>query len=91
MTTNLIERTTIRKLRIRLLPLLFVLFVLTFIDRINLGFAALTMNSELAHLVKHAIARDFKQKVAPEENSGRKPELLAGDGPRVSGLPAATK
>ena len=48
MTTNLIEGATIRKLRIRLLPLLFVLFVLAFIDRINLGFAALTMNSELA-------------------------------------------
>jgi ACS family tartrate transporter-like MFS transporter len=46
--TSLIERATIRKVRIRLLPLLFVLFVLAFIDRINLGFAALTMNSELA-------------------------------------------
>jgi MFS transporter, ACS family, tartrate transporter len=47
-TTNLIEGATIRKLRIRLLPLLFVLFVLAFIDRINLGFAALTMNRQLA-------------------------------------------
>lgn len=46
--TNLIETSTIRKLRIRLLPFLFVLFVLAFIDRINLGFAALTMNRELA-------------------------------------------
>lgn len=36
------------KLKIRLLPLLFALFVLAFIDRINLGFAALTMNRELA-------------------------------------------
>ena len=48
MTTNLMEGATIRKVRIRLLPLLFVLFVLAFIDRINLGFAALTMNRELA-------------------------------------------
>ena len=39
---------TIRKLRIRLLPLLFALYVVAFIDRINLGFAALTMNRELA-------------------------------------------
>jgi ACS family tartrate transporter-like MFS transporter len=45
---NSIEVVTMRKLRIRLLPLLFVLFVLAFIDRINLGFAALTMNRELA-------------------------------------------
>ena len=42
------EAKTIRKLRIRLLPFLFVLFVIAFIDRINLGFAALTMNRELA-------------------------------------------
>jgi hypothetical protein len=38
---------TIRKLQIRLLPLLFALYVVAFIDRINLGFAALTMNREL--------------------------------------------
>jgi len=43
-----IEAATIRKLRIRLLPFLFALYVLAFIDRINLGFAALTMNRELA-------------------------------------------
>jgi MFS transporter, ACS family, tartrate transporter len=46
--SNLIEVATIRKLRIRLLPFLFVLYVVAFIDRINLGFAALTMNRELA-------------------------------------------
>ena len=45
--SNLIDAATIRKLRIRLLPFLFVLFLLAFIDRINLGFAALTMNREL--------------------------------------------
>jgi ACS family tartrate transporter-like MFS transporter len=43
-----IETATIRKLRIRLLPFLFALYVVAFIDRINLGFAALTMNRELA-------------------------------------------
>jgi ACS family tartrate transporter-like MFS transporter len=46
--SNLVEAATIRKLRIRLLPFLSLLFVLAFIDRINLGFAALTMNRELA-------------------------------------------
>ena len=39
---------TIRKVRIRLLPFLFLLYVVAFIDRINIGFAALTMNKELA-------------------------------------------
>jgi MFS transporter, ACS family, tartrate transporter len=46
--SNPIEAGTILKLRIRLLPFLFALFVVAFIDRINLGFAALTMNRELA-------------------------------------------
>lgn len=36
-----------RKLRGRLLPFLFVLYIVAFLDRINIGFAALTMNQEL--------------------------------------------
>lgn len=47
-TTNAIETATIRKLKLRLLPFLFALYVVAFVDRINLGFAALTMNRELA-------------------------------------------
>ena len=43
-----IESATTRKIRIRVLPFVFVLFVIAFIDRINIGFAALTMNKELA-------------------------------------------
>ena len=43
-----IDAGTIHKLKIRLLPFLFVLYVVAFIDRINIGFAALTMNKELA-------------------------------------------
>jgi MFS transporter, ACS family, tartrate transporter len=41
-------RATIRKIRLRLIPFLLVLYVISFVDRINIGFAALTMNSELA-------------------------------------------
>jgi ACS family tartrate transporter-like MFS transporter len=43
-----IERRTIRKLRIRIIPFVFVLFVIAVLDRNNIGFAALTMNRELA-------------------------------------------
>ena len=43
-----VEATTIRKLRIKLLPFLFLLYVIAFLDRVNIGFAALTMNRELA-------------------------------------------
>jgi|SRR5215469_15851728 len=43
-----IEATTIRKLRTHIIPFVFVLYVISFIDRINIGFAALTMNKALA-------------------------------------------
>jgi MFS transporter, ACS family, tartrate transporter len=43
-----IEKRTIRKLRTRIIPFVFVLFVIAVLDRNNIGFAALTMNSELA-------------------------------------------
>jgi ACS family tartrate transporter-like MFS transporter len=43
-----IETKTIQKLRIRILPYLFLLYVIAYLDRINIGFAALTMNKELA-------------------------------------------
>ena len=41
------EAKTIHKLQIRLIPFLFLLYVVAFVDRINIGFAALTMNKEL--------------------------------------------
>ena len=43
-----VEAKIIRKLRSRIIPFVFALFVIAFIDRINIGFAALTMNRELA-------------------------------------------
>jgi hypothetical protein len=43
-----IEARTIHKLRMRIIPFVFVLYVIAFLDRINIGFAALTMNKELA-------------------------------------------
>jgi len=39
---------TIRKMQIRILPFIFLLYVVAYLDRINIGFAALTMNKELA-------------------------------------------
>ena len=43
-----IEKSATRKIQTRIIPFVFVLFVIAFIDRINIGFAALTMNKELA-------------------------------------------
>jgi ACS family tartrate transporter-like MFS transporter len=42
-----VETRTIRKIRRRLIPLLFVFYVVAYLDRINIGFASLTMNAEL--------------------------------------------
>lgn len=44
---NLIESRTIQKLQIRLIPYLFLLYVVAMIDRVNIGFAGLTMNKDL--------------------------------------------
>ncbi len=41
------EAKTIHKLQIHLIPFLFLLYVVAFVDRINIGFAALTMNKDL--------------------------------------------
>jgi len=43
-----LESRTIRKLRMRILPFIFLLFIVALLDRVNIGFAALTMNKELA-------------------------------------------
>jgi MFS transporter, ACS family, tartrate transporter len=42
------EVRTIQKLRMRIIPFVFLLYIVSFLDRINIGFAALTMNRELA-------------------------------------------
>ena len=47
-TAAAIGARTIRKVRARILPFVFLLYVIAYLDRINIGFAALTMNKELA-------------------------------------------
>jgi ACS family tartrate transporter-like MFS transporter len=45
--TGSVDIKTIRKVRLRIIPFIFILFVVAYLDRINIGFAALTMNREL--------------------------------------------
>src|SRR5258707_12246492 len=47
-TGQSIEARTIRKVQVRILPFIFLLYIICYLDRINIGFAALTMNKELA-------------------------------------------
>jgi ACS family tartrate transporter-like MFS transporter len=42
-----IERRTMRKVYLRLLPFAFALYLICYLDRANIGFAALTMNRDL--------------------------------------------
>ncbi len=42
-----LEQATLRKVYLRLLPYCFLLYILCYIDRINVSFAALTMNKEI--------------------------------------------
>jgi ACS family tartrate transporter-like MFS transporter len=46
-TTDAVERAAIGAVSRRLIPFLFVLYVVSFLDRVNVGFAALEMNRDL--------------------------------------------
>ena len=46
-SVSAIERRTMAKVYLRLLPFCFVLYFICYLDRVNIGFAALTMNKEL--------------------------------------------
>jgi ACS family tartrate transporter-like MFS transporter len=45
--SSLLEERVIRKIAWRLIPFLMLLYLIAFLDRINVGFAALTMNKDL--------------------------------------------
>ena len=46
-TRSEIETSTIRAISWRLIPFLILAYFLAYLDRVNLGFAALTMNADL--------------------------------------------
>ena len=46
-TSSLLEERVIRKTTWRLIPFLMLLYLVAFLDRINVGFAALTMNKDI--------------------------------------------
>jgi len=47
MMVEQIANSTLRKLRLRFIPLFFTCFVVAWLDRVNVGFAALTMSKEI--------------------------------------------
>jgi ACS family tartrate transporter-like MFS transporter len=45
--SHTIERQTIRKLTLRIVPFIMLLYFIAYLDRVNIGFAALTMNADI--------------------------------------------
>ena len=43
-----LEKSTIKKTMLRILPFILLLYIIAYLDRVNLGFAALEMNGDLA-------------------------------------------
>ncbi|MDD5167218.1 MAG: MFS transporter [Syntrophales bacterium] len=48
-----LEKRVIRRVTFRLIPFMFILYIVAYLDRINVGFAALQMNAELS--LSHAV------------------------------------
>ena len=48
MLVGAIAEKTVRKVMLRIIPFIFLLYIVAFLDRINISFASLTMNRELA-------------------------------------------
>lgn len=47
-TAAIDERALVRKIAWRIIPFVFVLYIISYLDRANIGYAALQMNKELA-------------------------------------------
>ncbi len=45
---NDLEKKVMRKVTLRIIPFIMLLYFIAFLDRVNIGFAALTMNQDLA-------------------------------------------
>src|SRR5262249_23517725 len=43
----MVSHMNLRKITVRLIPFLFVLYIVAWLDRVNVGFAALQMNADL--------------------------------------------
>ncbi len=51
--TSPLEKRAVRRITIRLIPFMFILYIVAYLDRVNVGFAALQMNAELQ--LSHAV------------------------------------
>lgn len=47
-TGAVLEKQTMRKVTMRIIPFTFLLYIISYLDRANIGYAALQMNKDLA-------------------------------------------
>jgi ACS family tartrate transporter-like MFS transporter len=47
-----LEKRTLRKVSLRIIPFIFILYIVAFLDRVNIGYAALNMNQDLGLTAK---------------------------------------
>ncbi|WP_244956352.1 hypothetical protein [Geobacillus subterraneus] len=48
MNVEVVKQRVIRKTMLRILPFILILYIVAHLDRVNIGYAALSMNAELA-------------------------------------------
>jgi hypothetical protein len=46
----------LRKITLRIVPFIMLLYFIAFLDRVNIGFAALTMNNDLGFLLRYLVS-----------------------------------
>ena len=54
-----VETATINRIYWRIIPLFFAMMFLNYLDRINIGFAALRMNQDLGCAFRGIVSTDF--------------------------------
>ena len=58
-----LEKRVMRKIGFRIVPFIMLLYFIAFIDRVNIGFAALTMNKDLGFSPARPGRRHFLPRV----------------------------
>ncbi len=48
-----LEKRTLKKVSLRIIPFIFILYIIAFLDRVNIGYAALDMNQDLGLTAKN--------------------------------------
>ena len=82
------EHRTIAKVSKRLIPFLIVCYFIAYLDRVNVGFAALTMNQDLGHFPPRSASGPGSSS-SRTSSSRSHPTCSSNGSARESGSPAS--